>query len=89
MFRLIFFITFSNLYINISIISSLFLYFSLANKVDKISSFEYMETYNKLNIEKLIVEGKTSIDKILLYPCSCLLVDGERDPRIDSSMIFD
>ncbi|ORX45786.1 P-loop containing nucleoside triphosphate hydrolase protein [Piromyces finnis] len=58
----------------------------LANKVDKISSFEYIETYNKLNIENLIMEGKTSIDKVLLYPCSCLLIDGERDPRIDSSL---
>jgi len=58
----------------------------LANKVDKIESFEYMDVYNQLEIEKLIQDGKTSNDKILLYPCTCLLVNGERDPRIDSSL---
>jgi len=46
-----------------------------------------MDIYNQLEIEKLIQEGKTSNDKILLYPCTCLLVNGERDPRIDSGII--
>ncbi|ORX75416.1 P-loop containing nucleoside triphosphate hydrolase protein [Anaeromyces robustus] len=57
-----------------------------ANKVDKIEKFEYMETYNKLNIESLISQGITSVNKILLYPCSSLLINKERDPRIDSGL---
>jgi ADP-ribosylation factor-like protein 13B len=56
----------------------------IANKVDKIESFEYMEVYNKLNIEQHVLDGITTIDKILIYPCTCLLVKGKRDSRIDS-----
>ena len=47
-----------------------------------------METYNQLGIDKLIQDGKTSADRILLYPCTCLLVNSERDPRIDSSNYY-
>jgi len=43
-----------------------------------------MEVYNKLNIEQHVLDGITTIDKILIYPCTCLLVKGKRDSRIDS-----